>query len=136
VIRELAERTTSRAALYKAHYGDLAGRFDRRTWCAEESGEVVGTATIGPPRDDFGPWVGEVYELRVNPAHRRRGVGSALHDTVVRTWRDLGITVGVLELRADDQAREFYESHGWTPDGHTRQSLDGTRYLRLRRAIN
>lgn len=126
-----------RAALLRTFYGDLRGRFDRRLLCAELDGEVVGTALTGPPRDNFGPWVGELYRLHVHPGHRRTGIGGRLHDACLSAWRAAGVTVGVLEVWSlDTGAQAFYESHGWRPDGHTRTGADGTGHLRLRRAIN
>jgi GNAT superfamily N-acetyltransferase len=91
----------------------------------------------GPPRDNFGPWVGELYRIEVHPAHRRQGIGGCLHDACLAAWRARGVTVGVLELPAHDRtARDFCESRGWRPDGHTRTGLDGTGYVRLRRTID
>lgn len=121
----------------RSFYGDMNGRFTRDTWYAELDGEVVGTATTGPPRAIFGPWVGELHHLEVHPDHRRQGIGTRLHNACVDTWRSRGITVAVVELPTDDTpTHDFYESHGWRPDGHTRQGLQGIAYLRLRRAIN
>jgi GNAT superfamily N-acetyltransferase len=123
--------------LRRAHFGDLDGRFTRDVWQAEVDGEVVGTAMAGPPRGFFGPWVGELYRLEVREGHRGQGIGARLHDACLTTWRARGVTVGVVELPAvDEPTREFYESHGWRPDGHTRPGLQGTGYVRLRRAIN
>ena len=121
--------------LRRTHFGDMGGRFNRDVWYAEIDGEVVGTAVIGPPRDLFGPWVGELHRLEVHPDHRRQGIGTRLHDACVEAWRTRGVTVGVLELRTDDTtARDFYESHGWRPDGHTRKGHN-LNYERLRRTI-
>lgn len=38
-------------------------------------GVTAGTARIGPPHDNFGPWVGQLHELTVAKGHRGRGVG-------------------------------------------------------------
>lgn len=123
--------------LRRAHFGDMDGRFARDVWHAEVDGEVVGTATAGPPRGIFGPWVGELYRLEVHDGHRGQGIGARLHDACLTAWRSRGVTVGVVELRAADRAsQEFYESHGWRPDGHTRPSHQGADYVRLRRTIN
>jgi ribosomal protein S18 acetylase RimI-like enzyme len=125
-----------RAARLRAFYPRLAAaRFDSRLLSATIDGTVVGTALSGPPHDNFGPWVGELYRLHVHPDHRGRGVGTRLHEACVAAWRATGITVGVLEVRSHDaEALAFYESHGWLPDAHTREARDGS-YVRLRRAI-
>jgi len=123
--------------LRRAHFGDMGGRFTHDTWHAEVDGEVVGTAKIGPPRGILGPWVGELYLLEVREDHRRRGIGGRLHEACLAAWRTRGVTVGVVEVPVADVAtRDFYESHGWRSDGHTRTGLDGTGHVRLRRTIN
>lgn len=120
----------------RSFHGDMDGRFAHDVWHAEIDGEVVGTAMTGPPRGIFGPWVGELYRLEVREGHRGQGIGARLHDACLTAWRTRGVTVGVLELRAEDTAsREFYESHGWCPDGHTRPGHRGA-HMRLRRTIN
>jgi GNAT superfamily N-acetyltransferase len=122
--------------LRRAHFGDMDGRFTRDVWQASIDGEVVGTAMAGPPRGIFGPWVGELYRLEVHEDHRGRGIGARLHEACLTAWRTRGLTVGVVELRqADAASRDFYESHGWRPDGHTRPGFQGTDYVRLRRTI-
>jgi ribosomal protein S18 acetylase RimI-like enzyme len=126
-----------RAALLRDFYPSLAAnRFDVRLLSATVDGTVVGMALTGPPKANLGPWVGELYQIHVRPTHWRQGIGTRLHDECVTAWRAAGITVGVVEAWVqNERARAFYESHGWRPDGHTREDRDGT-YLRLRRAIN
>jgi ribosomal protein S18 acetylase RimI-like enzyme len=125
-----------RAAQLRAFYTERLERFDRRLWCAEIDGEVVGMALTGPPEEWLGPWVGKLYQIHVHPDHWRKGIGTALHDTCVDAWREAGITVGVLEVWSrNERAQTFYESRGWRPDGHTRPGDAGTSYLRLRRTI-
>lgn len=123
--------------LRRAHFGDMNGRFTHDAWHAEVDGEVVGTAAIGPPRGIFGPWVGELYRLEVRADHRRQGIGTRLHEACLTAWRTRGITVGVVELPAAEYVgRDFCESRGWRPDGHTRRSFQGPGHVRLRRTIN
>jgi GNAT superfamily N-acetyltransferase len=126
------------AALLRTFYSrDMHDRFDRLVWRAEVDGEVVGMAMVGPPQDILGPWVGQLYQLRVHSDHWRKGIGTALHAACLDAWRASGVTVGVLEVWSrDDRAQAFYESHGWRPDGHTRPGEGDSSYLRLRRTIN
>lgn len=129
-----------RAAQLRAFYTDAPERFDRRLWCAELDGEVVGMALTGPSQDIVGPWVGQLYQIHVHPDHWRKGIGTALHTTCLDAWRAAGITVGILEVWSrNERAQAFYESHGWRPDGHTRpgprDDTGDTTYLRLRRTI-
>jgi ribosomal protein S18 acetylase RimI-like enzyme len=130
------EALDRRAAQLRAIYGGMPERFERNLWCAEVDGEIVGMALIGPPKAWLGPWVGELYQIHVRPDHWRKGIGTALHDVCVESWRDAGITVGVLEVWSrNERAQAFYESHGWRPDGHTRRGYEDDTYVRLRRTI-
>jgi ribosomal protein S18 acetylase RimI-like enzyme len=131
------EALDRRAAQLRSFYrGDNPERFDRKLWCAELDGGVVGMALTGPPQDYLLPWVGQLYQIHVHPDHLRKGIGTALHQACTTAWREAGITVGVLEVWSNnDPARSFYESHGWRPDGHERPGPKGTTYIRLRRTI-
>lgn len=125
-----------RAARLRMFYQDNPERFDRRLWCAELDGAVVGMALTGPPRDYLLPWVGQLYQIHVHPDHWRKGIGTELHKACVTAWREAGITVGVLEVWSNNErAQAFYESHGWRPDGDTRTGPADTTYVRLRRTI-
>jgi ribosomal protein S18 acetylase RimI-like enzyme len=60
---------------------------------AEREGEVVGYAYAGMEGNDYmalrGP-AGVLYDLVVDPAHRRQGIGSALLDAALDRLRELG----------------------------------------------
>lgn len=60
---------------------------------AEREGEVVGYAYAGMEGNDYmalrGP-AGVLYDLVVDPAHRRQGIGSALMDAALDRLRELG----------------------------------------------
>ena len=60
---------------------------------AEREGEVVGYAYAGMEGNDYmalrGP-AGVLYDLVVDPAHRRQGIGSALMDSALDRLRELG----------------------------------------------
>jgi GNAT superfamily N-acetyltransferase len=125
-----------RAAQLRAYYQDVTDRFNRKLWCAEVDGDVVGMALTGPSLDNLGPWVGQLYQIHVHPTHWRKGIGTALHTKCIDTWRETGITVGVLEVWSKNEgAQAFYETNGWRPDGHARKGPAGTHYIRLRRTI-
>ena len=70
--------------------GEPSDYHDRAWWQAEVGGEVVGVAQLELPLTenlDVG-W----GEVSVVPSHRRRGIGRALWDTVVRRAREAGRT--------------------------------------------
>jgi len=60
---------------------------------AEREGEVVGYAYAGMEGNDYmalrGP-AGVLYDLVVDPAHRRQGIGSALMEAALDRLRELG----------------------------------------------
>jgi ribosomal protein S18 acetylase RimI-like enzyme len=83
---------------------DLAGRYGQfllsqvqregmLVLVAERDGEVVGYAYAGMEGNDYmalrGP-AGVLYDLVVDPAHRRQGIGSALMDAALERLRELG----------------------------------------------
>jgi GNAT superfamily N-acetyltransferase len=85
------------------------------TFVAEEDGEVVGFASVGPSRDEHG--VGELYAIYVEPARWSAGAGRAMlerAETQLRSEFDAA-TLWVLEENA--RARRFYERAGWSADG-------------------
>jgi len=60
---------------------------------AERGGEVLGYAYAGMEGNDYmalrGP-AGVIYDLVVDPAHRRKGIGTSLMDAALAALRKLG----------------------------------------------
>lgn len=85
------------------------------TLVAEDAGEVVGFASVGPNRDGSG--IGELYAIYVDPDRWSDGVGHALIERAEDQLRAeyAGATLWVLE--DNPRARAFYERHGWRADG-------------------
>lgn len=64
---------------------------------------------------------GEIADLAVTPAARRRGVGGLLLDRVTRAAADRGVRVLYLEVRESNvAARRLYESRSFLPVGRRR----------------
>lgn len=62
-----------------------------------------------------------LYQIHVEPALFRGGIGSRLHTAAVSAWRDLGISLARLWVwEFNERARAFYARHGWVADGHER----------------
>jgi len=85
------------------------------TFVAEDDGELVGFASLGPSRDEHG--LGELYAIYVEPARWSTGVGRALlasaEHRLAREYREATLWV----LEDNPRARTFYEHAGWAPDG-------------------
>jgi ribosomal protein S18 acetylase RimI-like enzyme len=92
----------------------------REVWVACEAERIVGFVSFGASRDgDAAPaGTGEVYSLYVHPTAWRRGIGSALMEQALHNLRALGYVEATLwVLRANQQARAFYEARGFAVDG-------------------
>jgi ribosomal protein S18 acetylase RimI-like enzyme len=86
---------------------------------AEQGGEVVGFANVGPAQDPEG--AGELYAINVDPGHWGTGAGRALLQAAQAELARLGFEETVLwVLPANARARRFYEIAGWVADGASR----------------
>jgi ribosomal protein S18 acetylase RimI-like enzyme len=90
------------------------------TIVAEEGGEVVGFAHVGPARDPeaLPELEGELYAIYVLPEAWGRGVGRALMRELLERLRRLGFREAVLWVLEDNpRTRRYYELAGWRFDG-------------------
>lgn len=79
----------------------------------DERGGVTGYVVA-----HFGADEGEILNLAVAPAERRRGTGRALVERVMVALREAGVRSVFLEVReANTAARRLYESVGFKPVG-------------------
>ena len=85
------------------------------TFVAEEDGEVVGYASVGPSRDERG--LGELYAIYVDPERWSNGAGRALLERAEEQLRSEYDTAALWVLEDNPRARRFYESAGWAADG-------------------
>jgi GNAT superfamily N-acetyltransferase len=98
----------------------LGERSSFRTTVADNTGDVVGFAILGPVRDsDLDPsTVHELYSLYVEPDRVGTGVGRLLMDDALRYLRRGPWTAATLwTLRDVMRTKRFYEAAGWSPDG-------------------
>lgn len=83
---------------------------------ARLEGELVGFATFSVERGSFelDATRGLLSNLWVEPAHRGRGIGSALLSAVESALADRGVEICHLEaMAANEAARRFYRRHGY-----------------------
>lgn len=80
-----------------------------RSWVAEDAAGILGFAS-GRMTD------GNVWALFVDPAHAGRGIGAALHDTMVAWLFDQGLQTLWLTTGRGTWAEGFYRRRGWQVD--------------------
>ena len=112
-----ALRPEDRAARYTLGSTDPAAP---RTFLAEEDGELLGFATIGPSRDADAPGRGELYALYVDPDRWRGGTGRLLLVESRRRLAESYEEAILWVLRGNESAELFYERDGWRRDGGER----------------
>jgi GNAT superfamily N-acetyltransferase len=93
---------------------------DWAAWVAEADGQVVGWVSAYRNTQTSTPDVGEVSTLHVHPAHRLRGIGTALLDAALGHLRQLGAKR--LLTSAQPDSLPFARRHGFAPSRETRYS--------------
>ncbi|WP_435882509.1 GNAT family N-acetyltransferase [Streptomyces umbrinus] len=102
--------------------------------CTVHEGRIVAVASFrtaeGAPSDTV-----QLFQLHVDPAHWRTGLGTALHAECVEQWRADGRRTATLDVHVDNErARDFYTRRGWVPDADN-PPLAGDHHLALRYAV-
>jgi ribosomal protein S18 acetylase RimI-like enzyme len=78
-------------------------------WVAEVDKMAVGFVTVRPEKGTV-----HLVWLDVHPDHQRKGLGSALLETVIRAGKDLGLGPMVAEVwDGNGPAMGFYAKHGF-----------------------
>lgn len=93
------------------------------TYVAEGDDQVLGFLTFGECRDpDVNhETTGEIWGIYLSPSHWRKGIGRFLAEQGEAMLSARGRSFATLwVLEANDQARRFYESMGFTTDGATK----------------
>jgi ribosomal protein S18 acetylase RimI-like enzyme len=84
------------------------------------NGEIVGFLTLGAGRDpdlDVSR-TGEIWGIYISPDYWRRGIGKRLAEEAARIFKARGYEDAVLwVLEGNQQARQFYETMGFSLDG-------------------
>jgi GNAT superfamily N-acetyltransferase len=91
---------------------------------AEEEGRLFGFAAVGPTRDEDVDTtrVGELYTIYLDPEAWGGGLSVALLEQAVEELTTGGFERATLwVLHSNARARRFYERHGWTTDGSTKE---------------
>ena len=95
------------------------------TLVACDNGQVVAFCTLRPTPGGDGRATREIWALFVRPSHWRRGIGRLLCERSLEDARQQGLTrVELWELESNANARRFFHSMGFRPDGGTRIFLE------------
>lgn len=98
---------------------------------ATHHGRPVGYAMGGLQPDRRLAFTGEIYELYIDPAHQRRGIGRALLGRSIWSLVEVGLNPVMLWVLAQNTARHFYASCGATLVGRSPIVVAGKRLSRL-----
>lgn len=96
-----------------------------------DGADIIGVSTVCQSRFADRPDWGEVVSLYLRPAYMDRGHGGPLLEAAVQELRAQGfdrIFLWVLEKNA--RARHFYEKHGFTFSGDSREDEIGGKTIR------
>jgi GNAT superfamily N-acetyltransferase len=106
----------------------------------DEQAAIGAYCTVGPLRTGKGtgePDAGELMAIYADPTRLRGGAGRVVHDAGIDHLIQQGFTwAGLWVFTGNDNARAFYESCGWAPDGATHDDeimgtvVPETRYAR------
>lgn len=128
IYNEAVEHTTASWDLEPQAVASRQEWFDRRTgdgWpvlVAEEAGEVVGWAALGPFRDKPGYLHTGEHSVYVRLSRRGSGIGSALLQALIHRARQRGLHVLVGGVSADNAGSvAFHERHGFVQVAHFRE---------------
>ena len=123
------------AGRWEARFRESLAAGTEETYAVEAMGAVVGLLTLGACRDldEDQEATGEIWGIYIAPSHWRRGIGSWVYSEGERMLRERGygqVVLWVFERNA--QARRFYESSGFHPDGATKTQHVGTGLAAMR----
>lgn len=92
----------------------------RGVFVAEEAGEIVGLASVGPDRGEHAiAGAGQLEALYLRAGYWGTGTGRLLHALAVSRLEESGYPLATLwVLTANQRARTFYEKAGWCYEGY------------------
>jgi ribosomal protein S18 acetylase RimI-like enzyme len=86
---------------------------DMQVWVSDAGGQVAGFVAVQLHREDS---MGEIYMIAVEPAHQRRGIGTALTGFALSWMKENGMALAMVETGGDPghaPARRSYERSGF-----------------------
>ena len=123
------------AERWEARFRESLATRTEETYAVEVRGAVVGLLTLGACRDhdEDQEATGEIWGIYLAPSYWRRGIGSWVCNEGERMLRERGYSQVVLWVfERNEQARRFYDSLGFRPDGATKTHQVGTALAAMR----
>jgi ribosomal protein S18 acetylase RimI-like enzyme len=103
------------------------------TFVVEETGEVIGFASVGASREPDAEREGELYAIYLHPTCWGRAIGKALLQRAEESLRGSGYRTAILYvLEGNERAERFYGSAGWEQDGSKVDEFQGATVTELR----
>lgn len=104
---------TKEARNYWTGILEAVGRGERRLFVATDDHVCAGAIQLILPQKANAAHRGEVRNLMVHSAFRRRGIGAALTRALEQAAAADGLTLLVLDVRTGDAAQHLYERLSW-----------------------
>ena len=102
---------------------DMIGRMREKFTVAAEGEDLVGYIVLSTVLDE-----GNIDNVAVSPAYRRRGVADALVLDAVARSREMGLAFLMLEVRAGNEpAIALYRKHGFVDVGRRKNYYEKPR---------
>jgi len=103
------------------------------TFVVEETGAVVGFASVGASRDAEADAEAELYAIYLHPDSWGRGIGRALLRRAEDSMRASGFRQAILwVLKGNERGERFYRAAGWEQDGRKVDTFQGAGVTELR----
>ena len=96
---------------------EAVGRGERRLFVATDEHVCAGAIQLSLPVKANASHRGEVEKLMVHTQYRRRGIGTALMQSLEKVGRDAGLRLLVLDTISDSAAARLYGRLGWQRAG-------------------
>jgi ribosomal protein S18 acetylase RimI-like enzyme len=96
---------------------EAVGRGERRLFVATDEHVCAGAIQLSLPVKANASHRGEVEKLMVHTQYRRRGIGTALMQSLEKVGRDAGLKLLVLDTISDSAAARLYGRLGWQRAG-------------------
>lgn len=110
-------KPSDRAVAWQRHLSDEE---NPKTTLVAEGNEGIQGFAIGGPSEDA-PDRGELFAIYVEPSRWHQGIGTDLLREAESVFVEEGFQEAVLwVLPSNQQARGFYEKHGWSTEGTER----------------